>query len=143
MPDQPKPPKYTRRQLAAALRQSEERTRELSTLLTVGRELAATLELDPLLGLILIPDLFAESAAVQALRATAGARFALYYQGIRCWRRVPLMVKDKAVGMLTLQHAEPAYFAARHAELALAFADHAAVASENAPLVGAVIVCMP
>lgn len=204
MLDQPKPSQDTLQQLAEALRQSEERyqllqqqvekrARELSTLLTVGREIASTLELEPLLGLILdqlkmvipytaasilsregdtlrgrayrgplpqtivaivrgtvnnpidtqvlatrqpflIPDLLADSPAVQILRATAGAHFDLYYQGIRCWMRVPLMVKDKAVGVLTLQHAEAAYFSAHHAELALAFADHAAVAIENAQL---------
>ncbi|MCE7987555.1 MAG: PAS domain S-box protein [Caldilinea sp. CFX5] len=173
----------------------EERTRELSTLLTVGREIASTLALEPLLGLILdqlksvipytaasilsregdalrgrayrgplpqtvvalvrgtvknpidervlatrqpliIPDLRADTPDVQALRRTAGERFALYYQGIRCWMRVPLIVKEHAVGVLTLQHAEPAYFTAHHAELALAFADQAAVAIENARLYG-------
>lgn len=175
----------------------EERTRELATLLTVTREIASTLDLEPLLGLILdelkmvipytaasilsregddlrgrayrgplpqtvvalvrgtvknpidakvlatrqpliIPDLLTDSTDVQALRLTAGARFDLYYQGIRCWMRVPLIVKDKVVGVLTLQHAEPAYFSARHAELALAFADQAAIAIENARLFGAV-----
>lgn len=171
----------------------EERTSELSTLLTVGREIASTLTLEPLLGLILdqlktvipytaasilsregdalcgrayrgplpqtvvplvrgtvknpidervlttrqpliIPDLWGDTPDVQALRRMAGARFDLYYQGIRCWMRVPLIVKDNAVGVLTLQHAEPAYFSAHHGELALAFADQAAVAIENARL---------
>jgi len=47
---------------------------------------------------------------------------------------VPLIVKDRVVGMLTLDHRRPGYYASSQAELAMAFASQAAVAIENARL---------
>jgi signal transduction histidine kinase len=47
---------------------------------------------------------------------------------------VPLIVKDQVVGMLTLDHQQPGYYASPQAELTMAFASQAAVAIENARL---------
>ena len=55
-------------------------------------------------------------------------------QVIRSWMAVPLTLKDRVVGALTISWTEPAYFTADHARLARAFADQAALALENARL---------
>jgi PAS domain S-box-containing protein len=47
---------------------------------------------------------------------------------------VPLKIKDRVIGLLRLDHAEAHAYEARHAALALAFANQAAVALENARL---------
>ncbi len=52
----------------------------------------------------------------------------------RCWMGVPLLVRDRVIGIINLDKAEPGYYASEDAELALAFANQAALALENARL---------
>jgi len=172
----------------------EERTHELSTLLEVSQTVASTLELEPLLGLILdqlksvmdydaasvmvleedvlrllayrgpipheealkiafdldeagvnrtvvegeelvlIPDVRGDTELAQAFRATAGDELETTFGYIRSWMGVPLVVKENLVGMLALDHSEPGYYTRERAEMATAFASHAAAAMENARL---------
>jgi signal transduction histidine kinase len=51
-----------------------------------------------------------------------------------CWLGVPLVIKDRATGMLTFIHQDPHYYCEEDARLALAFAQQVAVAIENAHL---------
>ncbi|MFN8505778.1 GAF domain-containing protein [Kouleothrix sp.] len=53
---------------------------------------------------------------------------------MRSWLGVPLLAKGRVLGVLNISAAEPHRFAARDAEVALAFASQAAVAMENARL---------
>ena len=53
---------------------------------------------------------------------------------IRCWMGVPLVVQDRVLGWLNLDKAEPGFYDTRLANLALAFANQAAIALENARL---------
>ncbi len=53
---------------------------------------------------------------------------------IRSWLGVPLMVKDEVIGMISVDRAEVQPYTAEEAELAVAFANQAAVAIENARL---------
>jgi signal transduction histidine kinase len=53
---------------------------------------------------------------------------------IRSWLGVPLVVKDQAIGLLMLNHPVPNFYDEESGRLALAFAQHAAVAIENARL---------
>ena len=53
---------------------------------------------------------------------------------IRCWLGVPLMVKEELIGLLILDNSEPNFYTAQDSEVALAFANQAAVAIENANL---------
>lgn len=174
----------------------EERTRELFTLLEISHNVASTLELDSLLGLILdqlgavvdydaasimilendmleiaayrgpipdekasglrfptheaaanrevirrrepliIGDVRGETPLAVAFRDTAGDEIDGAYSYIRCWMGVPLIVKDRVVGMLTLDHSQPNHYASPDAKLVMAFADQVAVAIENAQLYG-------
>lgn len=53
---------------------------------------------------------------------------------IRCWMGVPLIVKDRLLGVLTLDSSKTGAYGAGDAQLALAFASQAAVAIDNAQL---------
>lgn len=53
---------------------------------------------------------------------------------IRSWLGVPLRVQERIVGMITLDRVEPGGFAAQEVRMAVAFADQAALALENARL---------
>ncbi len=172
----------------------EERTHELSTLLDVSHNVASTLELEPLLGLVLeqlksvvdydaaslmvleesqlrllsyrgpipqeealeirfaledagvnravlermepvlIPDVRGDTELAAAFRETAGEELDTTYSYIRSWMGVPLIVKDRLLGMLALDHNEPRYYTPEQAELVQAFAAQAATAVENARL---------
>jgi signal transduction histidine kinase len=54
----------------------------------------------------------------------------------RSWLMAPLVAKNQVIGVLVLNHLETGRFTRRQGELAEAFADHAAVAIENARLYG-------
>jgi PAS domain S-box-containing protein len=172
----------------------EERTRELATLLQVSHDVSSTLELEPLLDLILdqlktvvdyvgasILILEGEELVAQAYRGpiskaearqirfsleealvnryvirrrepivihdvrghtplarlfqqSAGGELGLTFGYIRSWMGVPLIAKNKVLGMLTLDHSQPGFLTEQHAELVLAFANQVAVAIENARL---------
>ncbi len=57
-----------------------------------------------------------------------------YFGYARSWLGVPLMVKDRTIGVLRVDHVEAEHFNEQDAELVLAFANQAAVAIENARL---------
>ena len=53
---------------------------------------------------------------------------------IRSWLGVPLLVRDRLIGVLALDKREPDYYRREHAQLARAFSTQAAIAIENARL---------
>jgi PAS domain S-box-containing protein len=171
-----------------------ERTRELSTLLDVSRTVASTLELEPLLGLILdqlktlvgydgaalltlqgdvlvvqdyrgpIPreqalqgrfpvehspidqeilrrrepiilgDVRDDTELASAFRESAGAHLGPFFGYIRSWLAVPLLIKERTIGIMALDRSQPQYYTDQHARLAMAIANQAAIAIENARL---------
>jgi signal transduction histidine kinase len=74
------------------------------------------------------------AADYRAIIETIGVLDQAPFNVIRSWMGVPLMLKDRVLGALTISWTEPAYFTADHARLARAFADQAALALENARL---------
>jgi signal transduction histidine kinase len=172
----------------------QERTRELSSLLEISHTVASTLQLKPLLGLILdqlrlvidytgssiltvegdslvfldhrgpvpqeqvvrlhfpleqlgpiwetiasgesilIQDVHAETPMPQALRAAMGDLLATTFRYVCSWMAVPLILRDQVIGMLVLASKEEHAFRPHHATLALAIANQAAIAIENARL---------
>lgn len=170
-------------------RRVEERTRELATLLRVSYNITTTLELEPLLGLILdqlkevveyqlasisildendllilatrgegmpqpgsriplnehvktramlskkepafVPDLNAETPLAQHMRKNLAAQ---NLHGLNSWMNAPLVFRSQSIGVLALAHPEANYYNASRVELAMAFANQAAVAIENARL---------
>jgi two-component system nitrate/nitrite sensor histidine kinase NarX len=184
-----------RKARAAALEQRvEERTREFATLLEVAHNLASTLDMEPLLGLILdqlkivvdcvgatiykvegearialahrgpipqrevpelrfsvrqagafqqvilqqapviIPDIWDDTPLARLFRESVGEGLETTFGYVRSWLGVPLTIKERVIGMLGLHHDEPNYYNSRHAKLAIAFANQAAIAIENARL---------
>jgi len=83
---------------------------------------------------VIIPDVRDQTPMARAFAQTAGDQLETTYGYIRSWMGVPLIVKGRVIGLLALDHSQPAYYTPRHAELAWAFADQAAVALENARL---------
>jgi PAS domain S-box-containing protein len=174
--------------------QTVERTRELSALLDVSRNVASTLELKPLLSLILdqlnlvadndgiallevrgdefvvllrrapgledqefparystqshgpiwdrlrrgkvtiIGDVRAEDPLARAYENIVGGFLNTSLSFERSFMAVPLMLKDRIIGLLGLTSSRPHYYTTHHAELALAIAQQAAIAMENARL---------
>lgn len=172
----------------------EERTRELSSLLEVSHTVASTLELKPLLNLILeqlrtvvnydgaviamrqedgftfldyqgplLPEqvtqlrqLFARSAAhlqvlqsgepviipdthdtsplARSLQVLSQEHLASAFIHVKTWMGIPLKLKDRVIGMMTVSAHQPNYYTLQHAKLALAIANQAAIAIENAQL---------
>jgi GAF domain-containing protein len=55
-------------------------------------------------------------------------------EGIHSWLGVPLVVQDRTIGLLMLNHCVPAFYDQDAARVALAFAQHAALAIDNARL---------
>ena len=171
-----------------------ERTHELSTLLDVSHNVASTLELQPLLALILdqlksvveyrdasilvtegdeleilaywgpveaeqlvgrrfalaraaanrhviarkepliVADLWAADPMARAFHRVATTDLGAPMEHMRAWIGVPLLLKDGIIGMLSLGYDEPGYYTSRHAALALAIANQAAAAIDNARL---------
>jgi len=172
----------------------QERTRELSTLLEVSHNVASTIELKPLLDLILdqlkgvveytgsaiaivedeavvfvgtrgpqseeqvvqprfpltrmgpiweklcsgepviIDDVRNNTALAQAYREAVGELLETTFPYVRSWVAVPLKLREHVIGILSASHTQPDYYTSHHADLALAIANQAAVAIENARL---------
>ena len=171
-----------------------DRTRELSTLLKVSRNVASTLELKPLLALILdqikevvdftasaifvlededrlallsaqspapsdvlahslelqkahhcrvvieqhepviIADVRSDTPLARSWQQASRLQSTQNQEYVGAWMGVPLLVKEHPIGMLAFDHKKVNFFTERHAELALTFANFAAVAIENARL---------
>jgi PAS domain S-box-containing protein len=170
------------------------RTRELSTILEITKNVASTLELRPLLQLVLtqlkaivdysrasiflqegdeivlldsrqsaeaggplslripipvvqgmwdrireggayiIDDVRGDTPAAEAYRAAVGGLYETAFRGIHSWMGVPLALKDRLLGLLTVSHTQPGYYTEVHAALVGAIASQAAIAIENARL---------
>lgn len=171
-----------------------ERTGELSTMLEVSRNAASTLELQPLLGLILdklrtivdyadagllqlegeflqaigyrgplpeeaalqlrfqvipeelswdvikhretvvVEDVRGDSPLARKYQHAVGDQLTTTFGYVRSFMSIPMMLKDRVIGAMSLAHAEPNYFTEEHATIAFAMAQQAAVAIENARL---------
>ncbi|MEI6043134.1 MAG: GAF domain-containing protein [Chloroflexota bacterium] len=81
---------------------------------------------------VIIDDLRGTTSAAQAFQALMGVNLTGLYHYARALLFLPLVVKEQVVGMIELVHAEPGYYTARQAELALALGNQAALALENA-----------
>jgi PAS domain S-box-containing protein len=83
---------------------------------------------------VTIPDLAGDSELARAFRDHASSLQRELIGASRSWMGVPLIVKDEVIGVLRLDHLEPAHFTPHHAQMTLAVASHAALAVENARL---------
>jgi len=82
---------------------------------------------------VLIPDVRADTELACAFRETM-AYLGDHIAHAATWMGVPLLVRDRVIGLLAFDHDEPGHYDERDARLALAFAGYAAIAIENAQL---------
>jgi signal transduction histidine kinase len=75
-----------------------------------------------------------EPELLDDFRRARAAELAPLRGQMRAWLGVPLIVRDEVLGAIVLSHGTPGFYSPHHAELALAFANHAAVAIQNARL---------
>ncbi len=84
---------------------------------------------------IIIDDVHGDGMMAQLFQATSKADWLGEVPAhIVSWIGVPMKVKDRAIGILTLDSAKPHQFTQRHADLLVAVAQQAALAIENARL---------
>jgi PAS domain S-box-containing protein len=83
---------------------------------------------------LIIPDIRADSPEANAWRRSAVEMIGEVPNYVSAWMVVPLLIKKKTIGILSFDHGEVGYYTPRHAELALAMANQAAIAIENARL---------
>ena len=75
-----------------------------------------------------------DSAAAKAFRASAPPAITLLFSYARSLLKVPLKVRDRLIGLLVVDGERPGQFDLRAAQLARALANQAAVAIENVRL---------
>ncbi len=83
---------------------------------------------------VVISDVMGNEPSACAFRDTMGGYLENDFKYIRSWLGMPLIVKDKVIGALTIDHSVPGYYNRRHVELGMAFANQAAIEFENARL---------
>jgi PAS domain S-box-containing protein len=83
---------------------------------------------------LIIPDIRAETPHANAWRQSAMEMLGEVPDYVSAWMAVPLLINKQTIGILSFDHGEVEYYTPRHAELALAIANHAAIAIENARL---------
>jgi signal transduction histidine kinase len=83
---------------------------------------------------VLLPDVRGESPMAQALHEAMGELMDSRLGYVRACLFVPLILKDRVVGMLVMTSSEVDAFTQHHATLAQAIANQAAIAIENARL---------
>jgi signal transduction histidine kinase len=85
-------------------------------------------------GAVIIDNVHDDSSLAQAYRESVGELLETTLDYVRGWMAIPLMLKKKVIGMLSLAHSQPNYYSRRSAELVMAIANQAAIAIENAQL---------
>ena len=83
---------------------------------------------------VIVSDTRADTQLARQFRQTAGEEYDGLFGYIRSWMGVPLLVKDRLLGMMTLDHHQPDFYSAEDLKLATTFANQVAVAIDNARL---------
>ncbi len=83
---------------------------------------------------ILIADVWDDNPQAQFLRTLLSDGASVLLEGIRSWMWVPLAVKSRVIGSVSLAHEQEDYFTPHHADLALSVANQIAITMVNAEL---------
>ncbi len=83
---------------------------------------------------VVIGDICSDEEIAITFRKNMERYMDTVYKGVRCWMGLPMVYKNKVVGVLTLDHHEPGFYKPYHIELGTAFANQAAIEYENAKL---------
>jgi signal transduction histidine kinase len=83
---------------------------------------------------VIFTDLQGDSEEAELFRQGNSTMNSFLLGPARSWMGMPLIVKNRMVGILRLSHTQPERFTQRHAQLVTAIANQAAMAIENAHL---------
>ncbi len=81
-----------------------------------------------------VADLHADTQMLQLFSQYGGEQVPVMLEYTRAWMGIPLVARQQIIGWLSVSHEQPGVYTTRQAELATAFAHHAAAAIENARL---------
>jgi PAS domain S-box-containing protein len=83
---------------------------------------------------VIVGDVKGDIPLAQALRGVTVGDVKAIFGYARSWMAIPIMSKDRVIGMLSLTYGEPNHYTPHHASLAQTIANQAAIAIENAKL---------
>lgn len=88
---------------------------------------------------VIVDDLQADSRFVSGYKRAIGKdvgeqRSEYMASRVHSWMGIPLLVQNRLIGVLTINHQQPGFYTTNHANLAFALANQAAIALENALL---------
>jgi len=81
---------------------------------------------------VVIADIYSDEELAVSFRKNVAGYLDTVFKGVRCWMGLPMVSKDKVVGVLTMDHHEPGFYKPYHIEFGMAFANQAAIEYENA-----------
>jgi two-component system nitrate/nitrite sensor histidine kinase NarX len=81
-----------------------------------------------------IPDIHADAPLAADFRSLIGAAYHTTGGQVASWLCVPLIIKERVLGVLSLAHATPHFYDPHRQQFVVAFANQAAIAIENARL---------
>lgn len=83
---------------------------------------------------VIVGDVKGDIPLARALQRVTGGDMKAIFSYAHSWMAIPLMSKDKVIGMLGLTYSEPNHYTPQHASLAQTIGNQAAIAIENAKL---------
>lgn len=83
---------------------------------------------------VVLGDIHSNDEKSETFRKALGQYLDIVFKGSRSWMGIPLIMKDRVIGALTVDYDEPDFYSPHHAELGMAFANQAAIEFENARL---------
>ncbi|MGD8752374.1 MAG: histidine kinase [Anaerolineales bacterium] len=83
---------------------------------------------------VIIPDINADTPLGNAWRETTQSHLEFLPDYIRSWMGVPMLIKERVIGLIVFHHEDQNYYSQHQSDLALASAHQAAIAIENARL---------
>lgn len=84
---------------------------------------------------VVIADIHGEEPMAVSFRKDMPHYYQTDFKFVKSWMGLPMIVKDKIVGVLTLTHDVAGYYNSRHIDLGMAFANQAALEFENVRLI--------
>ncbi|NLD50326.1 MAG: GAF domain-containing sensor histidine kinase [Clostridiaceae bacterium] len=83
---------------------------------------------------VIINDIYDNTSLSQELRKFISNYLDTVLKDSRSWMGIPLIIKNKVIGVLTIDHTQAGYYTLQDAEYGLAFANQAAIEFENISL---------
>ena len=83
---------------------------------------------------VVIDDIYSYDPTAVSFRQTLCKYLDTALKDTRSWMGIPMMAKDRIIGVLTLDHREAGFYRKHHVDLCQAFANQAALEYENARL---------